>query len=155
MTIVLIKPMQLPLYPFRIFNVLGREVTIFSLAKGVVWDHDHHWNVKVPWSQKNAVLGKRENAFWNERSRHDLHKTEFLTRAGMFTEWYHKWCDREEKEAVGVVCSITFQIQALSLNRPEQIGCKIMQRASLWVKRLPQTTRCLDQCLMLFAFCFF
>lgn len=32
------------------------------------------------------------------KERHDLHKTDFLTRAGMHMERYHNLRDREEKE---------------------------------------------------------
>ncbi len=64
----------------------------------------------------------------------------------MLIEGYHNQRDREEKErAVGVIYSIMFQIAALSLNRPEQIVCKITQGTLLWVKHLTQTTQHLPQ----------
>lgn len=47
---------------------------------------------------------------------------------------------------MGVIYTIMFQIAALSLNRPEQIVCKITQGTLLWVKHLTQTTQHLAQC---------
>lgn len=54
--------------------------------------------------------------------------------------------EKRKREAVGVVHTIMFQIAALSLNRPEQIVCKITQGTLLWVKHLNQTTQRLPQC---------
>lgn len=80
-------------------------------------------------------------------------KGTIYTRQSSWLELACSWSDittreieKRKREAVGVVYKIMFQIAALSLNRPEQIVCKITQGTLLWVKHLTQTTQRLPQC---------